>query len=315
MKKRAILLLNMGGPNNLDEVEVFLKNMFNDKRIIPAPQPIRALIAKLIIFKRLKESKSNYEKIGGKSPIVDYTNALIESLQKNVDASVYMVMRYTPPFAKDVVEELQNVEEIYAIPLYPHYSKTTTLSSMEDLQATLTKYKIAAKLKTIDAYYNDPSYNRCIVQRIKEALNGDNPSDFELVFSAHGLPQKIIDQGDLYQKHLKYNLFHARRELLKEGIEFHKTHLAYQSRLGPAQWIKPYLETKLVSLKKRKVILYPLAFTIDNSETEYELLQEYKEIADELGFEEYRVAKAPNDHPLFVKSLTDIYESMKKQTA
>ncbi len=315
MKKRAILLLNMGGPNNLDEVEVFLKNMFNDKRIIPAPQPIRALIAKLIIFKRLKESKSNYEKIGGKSPIVDYTNALIESLQKNVDASVYMVMRYTPPFAKDVVEELQNVEEIYAIPLYPHYSKTTTLSSMEDLQATLTKYKIAAKLKTIDSYYSDPSYNRCIVQRIKEALNGDNPSDFELVFSVHGLPQKIIDQGDLYQKHLKYNLFHARRELLKEGIEFHKTHLAYQSRLGPAQWIKPYLETKLVSLKKRKVILYPLAFTIDNSETEYELLQEYKEIADELGFEEYRVAKAPNDHPLFVKSLTDIYESMKKQTA
>ena len=315
MKKRAILLLNMGGPNNLDEVEVFLKNMFNDKRIIPAPQPIRALIAKLIIFKRLKESKSNYEKIGGKSPIVDYTNALIESLQKNVDASVYMVMRYTPPFAKDVVEELQNVDEIYAIPLYPHYSKTTTLSSMEDLQATLTKYKIAAKLKTIDSYYSDPSYNRCIVQRIKEALNGDNPSDFELVFSVHGLPQKIIDQGDLYQKHLKYNLFHARRELLKEGIEFHKTHLAYQSRLGPAQWIKPYLETKLVSLKKRKVILYPLAFTIDNSETEYELLQEYKEIADELGFEEYRVAKAPNDHPLFVKSLTDIYESMKKQTA
>ncbi len=315
MKKRAILLLNMGGPNNLDEVEVFLKNMFNDKRIIPAPQPIRALIAKLIIFKRLKESKSNYEKIGGKSPIVDYTNALIESLQKNVDASVHMVMRYTPPFAKDVVEELQNVEEIYAIPLYPHYSKTTTLSSMEDLQATLTKYKIAAKLKTIDSYYSDPSYNRCIVQRIKEALNGDNPSDFELVFSVHGLPQKIIDQGDLYQKHLKYNLFHARRELLKEGIEFHKTHLAYQSRLGPAQWIKPYLETKLVSLKKRKVILYPLAFTIDNSETEYELLQEYKEIADELGFEEYRVAKAPNDHPLFVKSLTDIYESMKKQTA
>ena len=315
MKKRAILLLNMGGPNNLDEVEVFLKNMFNDKRIIPAPQPIRALIAKLIIFKRLKESKSNYEKIGGKSPIVDYTNALIESLQKNVDASVYMVMRYTPPFAKDVVEELQNVDEIYAIPLYPHYSKTTTLSSMEDLQATLTKYKIAAKLKTIDSYYSDPSYNRCIVQRIKEALNGDNPSDFELVFSVHGLPQKIIDQGDLYQKHLKYNLFHARRELLKEGIEFHKTHLAYQSRLGPAQWIKPYLETKLVSLKKRKVILYPLAFTIDNSETEYELLQEYKEIAYELGFEEYRVAKAPNDHPLFVKSLTDIYESMKKQTA
>ena len=311
MKKRAILLLNMGGPNNLDEVEVFLNNMFNDKRIIGAPQPIRALIAKLIVFKRLKESKSNYAKIGGKSPIVAYTQRLIDILEKNVDASVHMVMRYTPPFAKDVVQTLKGVDEIYAIPLYPHYSKTTTLSSIEDLQATLKKYKIGAKFKTIDSYYNDTSYNRCIVEKIKEALGKDDASEFELVFSAHGLPQKIIDQGDPYQKHLKYNLFHARKELLKQGIEFHKTHLAYQSRLGPMVWIKPYLEDKLASLKKRKVILYPLAFTIDNSETDYELVQEYKDIADELGFLDYRVAKAPNDHPLFVNSLTNIYESMK----
>lgn len=312
--KKAILLLNMGGPNNLDEVQVFLNNMFNDKRIISAPQPIRALIAKLIIFKRLKESKSNYEKIGGKSPIVGYTQKLIDLLEKNVDASVHMVMRYTPPFAKDVVKNLYHVDEIYAIPLYPHYSKTTTLSSMEDLHATLNSYGIKAKVRTIDAYYSEPSYNKAIVERIKEALGDDDAKDFELIFSAHGLPQKIIDKGDPYQKHLRYNLFYARKELLSQGIEFHKTHLAYQSRLGPMEWIKPYLETKLVSLKKRKVIIYPLAFTIDNSETEYELVQEYKEIADELGFVDYRVAKAPNEHPLFVKSLVDIYESMKKQS-
>lgn len=310
MMKKAILLLNMGGPNNLDEVQLFLKNMFNDKRIIPAPQPIRAMIAKLIIFKRLKESQGNYKKIGGKSPIVAYTQALIDLLEKNVDASVHMVMRYTPPFAKDVVANLQDVDEIYAIPLYPHYSKTTTLSSMEDLTQTLKKYNIGAKLKTIDSFYSDETYNLCIVERIKEALNGEDPSDFELVFSAHGLPQRNINQGDPYQKQLKYNLFHARKALFQAGIEFHNTHLAYQSRLGPAQWIKPYLETKLAALKKKKVILYPLAFTVDNSETEYELVLEYKEIADELGFSDYRVAKAPNDHPLFVQSLCNIYESM-----
>jgi ferrochelatase len=99
--------------------------------------------------------------------------------------------------------------------------------------------------------------------------------------------------------------------LLEAGIKFHKTHLAYQSRLGPLEWIRPYLEDKLKSLKKKKVIIYPIAFTIDNSETEFELDVEYREIADEVGFEEYRVAKAPNDHPSFVKCITNIYESMK----
>ena len=311
--RKAIVLLNMGGPNNINEVQVFLNNMFNDKHVISAPRPIRALIAKLIIFKRLKESKSNYEKIGGKSPIVGYTQKLIDLLEQKVDASVHMVMRYTPPFAKDVIKDLLHVDEIYAIPLYPHYSTTTTLSSMEDLHSTLKSYGIKAKVLTVDSYYSDSSYNKAIVERIKEALGDEDAKNFELVFSAHGLPKRIIDKGDPYQKHLRYNLFYARKELFAQGIEFHKTHLAYQSRLGPLEWIRPYLDDKLATLEKKKVIIYPLAFTIDNSETEYELVKEYKEIADQLGFVDYRVAKAPNEHPLFVKSLVNIYENMKKQ--
>jgi len=95
------------------------------------------------------------------------------------------------------------------------------------------------------------------------------------------------------------------------GIDFHKTHLAYQSRLGPLEWIRPYLDDKLKSLTKKKVILFPIAFTVDNSETEFELEIEYREVAEELGFEEYRVAKAPNAHPEFVKCITNIYEDMK----
>lgn len=309
--KRAVVLMNMGGPNNLDEVEVFLNNMFNDKRIISAPKPIRMMIAKLITWKRKEEAKSNYSALGGKSPLVEYTKKLISKLETGIDATVHMVMRYTPPYSFDALQELKNVDEIYAIPLYPHYSSTTTLSSIEDLEESIRKHGINARVKTLDSYYNHTDYITAIVERIRETLGNDDPADYELVFSAHGLPQKIIDKGDEYQRHIKYNVYHARKALLESGIGFHKTHLAYQSRLGPLEWIRPYLEDKLKSLKKKKVIIYPIAFTIDNSETEFELDVEYREIAEELEFKEYRVAKAPNDHPAFVKCITNIYESMK----
>jgi len=310
--KRAILLMNMGGPNNLDEVEVFLTNMFNDKRIIGAPKLIRSMIAKLITYKRKDEAKENYAHLGGKSPLVDYTKELIEKLQENIkDASVHMVMRYTPPFAMDVLEDLKDVDEFYAIPLYPHFSETTTLSSYDDFYSSLDALRIKARVKTIDAYYKDSYYNNSIVSRIKEALGDENPEDFELIFSAHGLPQRVIDKGDEYQKHIRQNVYQARKLLMQEGIDFHKTHLAYQSRLGPLEWIRPYLDDKLKSLKKKKVIIFPIAFTLDNSETEFELEIEYREVAEELGFLEYRVAKAPNAHPDFVKCITNIYEDMK----
>lgn len=311
--KKAILLMNMGGPNNLDEVEVFLTNMFNDKNIIGAPKPIRSLIAKLITYKRKDEAKENYAHLGGKSPLVGYTKELIEKLQEEIsDASIHMVMRYTPPFAQDVLKNLREVDEFYAIPLYPHYSKTTTLSSYEDLYKSFDELRIKARVKTLDAYYDDVHYNNAIVQRITEALKGENPQDFELVFSAHGLPKRVIEKGDLYQKHIRQNVYRARKALLDAGVYFNSTHLAYQSRLGPLEWIRPYLEDKLQSLKKKKVIIFPIAFTLDNSETEFELEIEYREKAEMMGFVDYRVAKAPNAHPEFVKCLTNLYEEMKE---
>lgn len=310
--KRAVLLMNMGGPNNLNEVELFLSNMFNDKRVINAPKPIRKLIAKFITWKRKNEAKENYAALGGRSPIIGYTHNLIKKLETHIDATVHMVMRYTPPFAHDTIKNLKEVDEIYAIPLYPHYSSTTTLSSMDHFEEAMREYGVNAKVKSVPHYYRHPAYIESIADRIKEALNGEDPSDFELIFSAHGLPQKIIDKGDLYQKHIKYTVFHARKALMMQGIHFSNTHLAYQSRLGPMQWTKPYLDDKLASLKKKKVILFPVAFTVDNSETEFELDVEYREIADKLGFEEYRVAKAPNDHPSFVSCLADLYENLKE---
>ena len=308
--KRAIVLMNMGGPNNLDEVKVFLKNMFNDKYIIGAPQPIRALIASFITFKRLEIAKENYRNLGGMSPIIGHTKRLVRRLEKEVDADVFFEMRYTYPFAKDVLEKLKNYDEIYAIPMYPHYSSTTTKSSIEDFMKIAKKYNLDKKVKTIDSYYNNILYNKTIVERIKEALDGDNSEEFELVFSAHGLTQRTINKGDLYQKHILANVESAKKELLKQNIHFKKIHVAYQSRLGPMEWLRPYMEDKLKELKS-KVIIYPISFTVDNSETKGELVLEYGELAHELGIKDYRVANAPNHHPYFINALKEIYEKMK----
>ncbi len=308
--KKAVLLLNMGGPNTLLEVKLFLTNMFNDPRIIAAPKPIRKMIAWFITAKRHKEAEHNYALIGGKSPIIAHTARVVDALSARIDADVHYVMRYTPPFTDAVLSKLKDYDAIYAIPLYPHFSATTTLSSFDVLYAEAKKLGISDKIHTLDRYYNHPDYIASIVERIKESLGGEDPREFELIFSAHGLPKKIIEKGDLYQRHIRANVYHARRALDEAGIFFHNTHLAYQSRVGPLEWIRPYLEDKLASLKTKKVIIYPIAFTIDNSETEFELEIEYREKAQAMGFETYRVAKAPNDHPLFIQTLEKLYLSM-----
>ena len=302
--------MNMGGPNNISEVKLFLKNMFNDKYIIGAPQPIRAMIGQIIIAKRLKESEENYKKLGGMSPIIGHTKRLVRRLNKELDADVFYEMRYTPPFASDIIPKLINYEEIYAIPMYPHYSSTTTKSSIEEFIKVAKKYNIDKKIKTVNSYYNNVFYNKAIVERIKEALKEDNSQDFELIFSAHGLTQKIIDSGDLYQKHILLNIEYAKKELEVQNINFKNIHVAYQSRLGPMEWLRPYLEDKLKEIKE-KVIIYPISFTVDNSETQYELDMEYAEVAQHLGIKDYRVAKAPNHHRFFIDAIKEIYEGMK----
>lgn len=311
--KKALLLLNMGGPNNLQEVKTFLNNMFNDPRIIQAPKIIRQLIAWLITYKRLKEATENYAHLGGKSPIISHTKKVVDALQSKIDADVFYVMRYTPPYTDEVLKSLHHYDKIHAIPLYPHFSSTTTLSSFDALDEAQKKLHLTHPIQTIDYYYNHPSYIASIVERIKEALQNDDPEEFELIFSAHGLPQSIIDRGDLYQRHIRYNVYYVRRALNEAGIHFYNTHLAYQSRLGPMEWIRPYLEEKLYTLKKKKVILYPIAFTIDNSETEFELEIEYRSKARSIGYEQYRVAKAPNEHPYFIETLADLYHQLEQR--
>jgi ferrochelatase len=314
--KEAVILLNMGGPNNLDEVEMFLKNMFADKNILTMKSDLlRAFVGGMITFTRTEKSQDIYRQIGGKSPIVGHTKKLVEKLQKRLgsDVVVDFVMRYTPPFADEVIEKLnkEEVEKIYLIPLYPQFSTTTTKSSLEDFEECYHDIGADAILAETKHFFENKTYNKAIIQRIQEQVGDVNYEDFDIIFSAHGLPQKIIDAGDVYQRHVEKHVSILKEMLTTENMNFYETHLAYQSKVGPMQWLKPSLEDKLKTVRNRGVVIFPIAFTIDNSETDFELDIEYREIAEDLGFKEYRVCRCPNDSDLFVDTLEEIYKKMK----
>lgn len=316
--KEAIILLNMGGPNNLGEVELFLKNMFNDPNILTMKSSLlRKFVGGMITFTRAESSQEIYRQLGGKSPIVGHTQNLIKALEEKLDDKdviVDFVMRYTPPFAPEVIERLkeQKVEKIYLLPLYPQFSTTTTKSSLEDFEEAFHDSGMDAVLVEVKHYYENNTYNEAVIERIKEKMGESDYKDFDIIFSAHGLPQKIVDAGDPYQRHVERHVELLKSKLQEHRMEFHQVHLAYQSKVGPMKWLEPSLETALQKVRNRGVVIYPIAFTIDNSETDYELEIEYREIAEEMGFNDYRVCRCVNDSPKFVDALLEIYAKMKQ---
>jgi ferrochelatase len=240
---------------------------------------------------------------------------LVDKLQARLGDNVIVdfAMRYTPPFASEAIKRIkeQNVEKIYLIPMYPQFSTTTTKSSLEDFEEQYHLRGGDAILVEIKHFFQNKTYNKAIIQRIKERISASECKDFDLLFSAHGLPVKIIKKGDVYQRHVEKHVEILKKMLRDEGMEFNEVHLAYQSKVGPMEWLKPSLEDKLGEIKSRGVVIFPIAFTIDNSETDYELEIEYREVAHELGFKDYRVCRCPNDSELFVDALAEIYSKMR----
>jgi len=185
--------------------------------------------------------------------------------------------------------------------MYPHYSSTTTKSSIEDVQDTLKELNYNPKLTIIDRYYDNTEYVKLQVKLIKEALEGRDAKDIKLIISAHGLPLDIIKKGDPYEEHIKTNTELIKHELLKEGLEFKEVALAYQSKVGNGTWLEPNLSDVLRNPNNLNVLIFPIAFTIDNSETIFELDIEHREIANKIGYNYYKVAKCPNDRDEFVQ--------------
>ena len=265
----------------------------------------------MITTRRLPHAKENYDRIGGKSPLMDHTRRLCAKLETLLpDTMVSCIMRYTPPRADDVLGELKEkgIERLVLLPLYPQYSTTTTRSSLEDVEAALARLDYHPECISVERFYDHPDYVAAVAETVTRALGETDAASFHLLFSAHGLPQKIVDRGDPYEREVIASTKAVTEYLKSTGHVFKAEHLAYQSKVGPMKWLEPSLDTTLASLKGEKVLIVPIAFTIDNSETDFELAIEYREIADEMGIADYRVCRCPNDNDRFVRALATIFK-------
>ena len=310
---KALILMNMGGAESKQDLKMFLTNMFNDKYILTIKfKFLRSMIASFIVKSRLNSAWEHYEEIGGKSPINDITKSLVAKVQNLLpDTKVVWLMRYTHPRVEEIVNDLKKsgVKEVVLMPLYPQFSTTTSLSSLEDF----TNFaKSSFETKKIKPFYKSDEYNEICAKLISETLADDSAGEFDLIFSAHGLPQKVVDAGDPYQKQIEKHAKLITQKLKRNGLVFKSTNLAYQSKVGPLKWLEPSLEQCLENFKSKKVIIFPIAFTIDNSETVFELSVEYKEIADKLSIADYRVCKCPNDSDDFAHFIKNVYLHTRK---
>lgn len=300
----------MGGPNHLSEVEVFLKNMFADPYILTLKSAfMRKILGGIIVKKRLEAAKNNYRAIGGKSPITPLTFSLTKKLQElDLDRFYSYAMRYTPPYATLALEEMRQkgIEKIHLFSMYPQYSSATTLSSFVDVRSALQKLDYSPKIRVIERYHDHPGYIKMCANLVIETLGNRDASDFVLVFSAHSLPESFIKNNDPYQRECQESLELLKTEFQNRGIEFKDILLSYQSKIGPVKWIGPSTKEILSSLKGQDVLISPLGFSIDNSETIYEIDIEYRELAKQIGIGEFLLCPCPNDSSEFARLILEL---------
>jgi ferrochelatase len=310
LKKVAIVIFNLGGPDSKAAVKPFLFNLFYDKYIITLPAFFRYIIAWIISSRREKFAQKIYSHTGNKSPILQETiaqrNALTLLLKDKADFDfeIFISMRHWHPMSDEVAGKVKEYspDEVILLPLYPQFSTTTTLSSIEDFKRALSKVAIKLPIKTIGCYPEDEKFIESHVRLIENSIDGR--SNYRILFSAHGLPEKIIKSGDPYQWQVEKTVKNIVDKLNIDNLDYKIT---YQSRVGPMKWIGPNTEDeiKLACKEKKSLIVVPVAFVSEHVETLVELDIEYKHIADEAGIDYIRV-KALGIDDIFIESLADL---------
>ena len=310
--KKAIILFNLGGPDKIENVEPFLFNLFNDPAILNLPTFLRYPLAKLISNRRAPVAKKIYEELGGASPILKLTKEQSDALEKKINQDqeideykCFIVMRCWHPRAEQVIKEVQffNPEEVILMPLYPQYSAATSGSSIKEWKDVCKKNQYKVKTSTICCYPADQNFVKAhtkeILKKIKDLKN------FKLIFSAHGLPEKNIKKGDPYQWQVEQSVKKIVEELNIENLDWI---LSYQSRVGPLKWIGPSTEDIIIENSKigKHIVLVPIAFVSEHSETLVELDIEYKELADANGCKNYTRVPALGTNEDFIKTMSDL---------
>jgi protoporphyrin/coproporphyrin ferrochelatase len=324
-KRVGIVLFQLGGPDSLEAVEPFLLNLFLDPDIIPLGPfgLLRRPIAKLISRRRSIPVAGKYGQIGRRSPIGALTERqrlrLVQAVSPYIDPVAVVAMRYWHPFTTEAVDALckaQPLDEIVLLPLYPHYSYATTLSSMKEWRRVADKVNWGQSgtkppERAINNFHDHPLYIQALVQRIGSVLRQfPDSSRTHLVFSAHGLPMSLVEKGDPYPGQIEETV-HLTCELgTKQYPGWPRTHLlCYQSRVGPAKWLQPTLTGTIERLGRegvKEMLVVPISFVTEHIETLHEINIEAREEAKKLSIERFRMMPAAGDSPLFIAALKDL---------
>ena len=316
--KKAVILFNLGGPDKLESVEPFLFNLFNDPAIISIPSIIRYPLAKIISKRRTPIAKDIYKEIGNRSPILELTQKQSESLENNLkkkgDYKCFVVMRCWHPRASEVIKKVKeyNPEEIILLPLYPQYSASTSGSSINEWNDLCEKENYKVKTKTICCYPTESNFIKSHANLIKKTVKNLNNKNFKLLFSAHGLPESKIKKGDPYQWQVEKTVEGIISELINENFDFL---ISYQSRVGPLKWIGPSTDEAIIkySREKKGIVIVPVAFVSEHSETLVELDIEYKKLAEKNGCSFYKRVPALGIEENFIKGLTELVLQKEKK--
>jgi ferrochelatase len=296
-EKTAVVLFNLGGPDSLDAVKPFLFNLFYDPAIIPVSKPFRWLLAKVISSRRASVAREIYSRIGGSSPLLKNTEeqaaALSAILNDGSDAGefrCFIAMRYWHPRASETAAAVKayGPDRIVLLPLYPQFSGTTSGSSLNEWLDEARKIGLEAPSRGVCCYPRDPGLADAVARGVGAAIteatiDGVAP---RVLFSAHGLPKKIVDAGDPYQWQVEQSVSAVVERLNVPGLDWQ---ICYQSRVGKLEWLRPYTEDVLrqAGTEKRAIVMVPIAFTSEHSETLVELDIEYRELATECGVPRY----------------------------
>ena len=319
-KRVGIVLFQLGGPDSLEAVEPFLMNLFLDPDIIPLG-PLGLLrwpIAKLISSRRSKPVADRYAEIGRRSPIATLTerqrSRLVKAVSPYIDPVAVVAMRYWHPSTSEALAALRAsgpLNEIVLLPLYPHYSYATTLSSLKEWRRVYGQPAGGPPEHTIDHFYDHPLYIQALVQRSGSMLRQfADSSRIHLVFSAHGLPMSLVEKGDPYPKQIEATVRLVCELGARQFAGWPKAHLlCYQSRVGPAKWLQPALTETLERLGHegvKEMLVVPISFVTEHIETLHEINIEAREEAEKLGVEKFRMMPAVGDSPLFIAALKDL---------
>ncbi|MEM6780494.1 MAG: ferrochelatase [Pseudomonadota bacterium] len=316
-KKVAVVLFNLGGPDTRSAIKPFLMNFFMDKNIIQLPIPFRCFLAALIAKKRSKrEAGDSYEELGGRSPLLENSQAQGQALENLLNKSgdsefkSFICMRYWHPMASQVVREVRDwkPDHIVLLPLYPQFSTTTTNSSLEQWHKAADIAELNTPTATICCYPWEKGFIQGSADNVKtiyEKAKSETGKTPRVLFSAHGLPEKIIKQGDPYQWQCEQS---AEKIAQATGIDNLDWQICYQSRVGPLKWIGPSTEEALEKAAEDKVpvVILPHAFTQEHVETLVEIEIEYREEAEKMGLHDFYRVPTVGAHDHYIQGLADM---------